>query len=375
MELKNLLRPSAAHRWLQCTGSIELIQKLSPDYLDSLTNEAAKEGQRLHRIASDILESIGALQKHGVTLPFKQALESVSDEDKVLIQPYVDYVSFEMGKQCTYFIETTMNSYDYNIQGTPDFISTHLCETNRCYATVVDLKTGRIPVNVVDNVQLKMYALLFIKNFSPHRHLPSFINFVIVQPKCEGITEHQITYTELMEWEQTTLLPALRAIDNKQYTYKTGDHCKYCPALSICPKVADEFKTIEKRSAELISVENLDYLFWVTEKEKEITQYLKTVKDFLVHGLKKGSIKSDMYMLARKYGNTQWRQDDIVVTDWLTKRGVDPFEKKLKSPTKVSRELEESVPEEFVERKCIGYKIENAQVAASKVFTKVEEKP
>jgi len=401
MNLSDVLRPSSAHRWLKCTGSVELTLKLTPDYLASLTNAAAKEGQRLHERAADVLTN-------------NMTLETISDDDKILIQPYIDYINHYIDTYISERIRLTphrsqksihdnpiLNTFGYvntndndepttmcvletrvkktysdiEIGGTPDFASCHTNDTGVTYVTIADLKTGQIPVPVIDNAQLKLYALLFLNffNFVNPKTKPYYINFMIAQAKCEGITEDQITYQSLKEWEQDTVIPVLEQIKNKNYTYNLGDHCTYCPARAICPEQEKQFKAVQSQTKEMINATNLDYLFWVAEKEKEVTDYIKTVKDFLIHGLTNNTIKSSTYALTPKFGYARWTIDSDKVMAWMVERGIDPIIKKLISPAQAKKELIGNLPANMTERPCIGYKIENSQKLVNKVFSKIEK--
>jgi len=404
MNLNDTLRPSSAHRWLKCTGSIELTLKLTPEYLASLTNAAAKEGQRLHERAADVLTG-------------KIPLDIISDDDKPLIQPYIDYINQYIDKyipkrhrltlhpsqrsisdseimstfgfvsnntnhrqtaMCTLETRAKKTYSNIEIGGTPDFASWHTNDIGITYVTIADLKTGQIPVDVANNTQLKLYALLFVASFGENQKLPYYINFTIAQAKCEGITEDQITYQSLKKWEQDTLIPVLKQIENQNYTYNLGDHCRYCPARPLCPEQTKQFRAVQSQTKEMLSAANLDHLFWVAEKEKEITDYIKVVKDFLIHGLTNNTIRSNKYALTPKFGHEKWKGTTEEVADWLTHWEVNPFEQKLISPAKARKELKnEEVQNEIsksqTERHCIGYKIENSQKLVNKVFSKIEK--
>jgi hypothetical protein len=89
---------------------------------------------------------------------------------------------------------------------------------------VLDYKSGKIPVEVIDNDQLLFYAA------SAYIHLNSkaeYIRMHIVQPN--NLVEWTISYVELGRW----IMKAQEAdakITAKDLTLVPNDHCTYCPA-------------------------------------------------------------------------------------------------------------------------------------------------
>lgn len=90
---------------------------------------------------------------------------------------------------------------------------------------VIDTKWGKIPVSVIDNDQLKFYAvcyaLLAPKAKGVHLH--------ILQPKADNMDTVFVTSTELKAFMDEAI-EAERKIMAHDLTLIPNDHCTFCPA-------------------------------------------------------------------------------------------------------------------------------------------------
>lgn len=90
---------------------------------------------------------------------------------------------------------------------------------------IVDYKMGKIPVEVVDNSQLKYYAVTYgflapkAKGVTVH----------IVQPFADNIVSWWVSATELKTFAQECI-DAEAAIDAGSVKFMPGSHCTFCPA-------------------------------------------------------------------------------------------------------------------------------------------------
>lgn len=93
--------------------------------------------------------------------------------------------------------------------------------------TVVDYKTGTIPVDVVDNDQLMFYAMSAYTSLYSETSKPKKIVMHILQPK--NLTSHEITTAELLNWARKARAADLRILKG-DLTLVPSDHCTFCPA-------------------------------------------------------------------------------------------------------------------------------------------------
>jgi hypothetical protein len=90
---------------------------------------------------------------------------------------------------------------------------------------IVDYKFGKISVDVLDNAQLKYYALAF----APLAPKAKGVWAHIVQPFAKNIDKVFITMAELEQFRLESVAAEV-AIDAGDVTFGPSDSCKFCPA-------------------------------------------------------------------------------------------------------------------------------------------------
>lgn len=154
------LSPSGSKRWFACPGSVVLEHGL-PDS----SNVYSDSGTAIHEVAA------WCLTEHKRALTRIGDLILVSDEGEParhveftedmadLAQGYVDFVRFE-GINHRVLVEKRVDFSDFvavpDQTGTADAI---IVNEEDGVLSLIDLKTGYRPVDVVENSQLMLYAL------------------------------------------------------------------------------------------------------------------------------------------------------------------------------------------------------------------------
>ena len=90
---------------------------------------------------------------------------------------------------------------------------------------IIDLKTGRIPVEVIDNKQMLFYAASY-GHLAPKA---TGITLHIVQPWADNTTAWFASAGEISKFMRETKL-AEAAIQGGDAAFGPGDHCMFCPA-------------------------------------------------------------------------------------------------------------------------------------------------
>lgn len=100
---------------------------------------------------------------------------------------------------------------------------------------VLDLKWGKIPVPVFDNVQTIFYSLCVL-DLAPKA---KGVTIHILQPRADNLEHQYISGVELLKW-QAKLHAAQARVNAKDLTFGPSDECKFCPAYphSRSPKGA-----------------------------------------------------------------------------------------------------------------------------------------
>ncbi len=233
---------SGAERWMNCAGSIELLQHLGveatsdePDY--QIEGVAGHEGAA-HALDYDLdaWELVGR-DFNNVTLT-----PALADP----LQVYLDYCRSLGGER---YVEYPISSPVHpNFYGTLDFGS--LGKT----IEIVDLKFGKgIMVEIEDNPQVKYYAFGLIDGLERHKgaqwRLDTVVGLTICQPRghhADGpVRRWETSVGDIKDWVHNTLVPAMHATEY-DHSLTVGEWCRFCPAKLVCPMLSGLFEAAAK---------------------------------------------------------------------------------------------------------------------------------
>jgi len=292
---------SSMYRWSACPGSVRLSKGL-----ESKSSKDAIEGTRAHGYAADILT--GKLKVTDKTL-FPGLSASSIDAVKV----YVEYVDSQLGNRPIVWIEKSfdLSAIYPGCYGTGD---TTLYHEEVKLLQVIDYKNGKgIPVEVWGNKQLRYYGLgayLALKD----KYDIEEVELVIVQPRCNHddgpIRKEKISAFELIEFAEelrsaaeATAKPNAPLVPAQN---KSG-HCRFCPALPICPAVKNKAQALAKREFKPISQGNYDpaELSETLSFLDTIEQWAKAVRTFAYEEASNGRMPPG-FKLVSKRNNRNW---------------------------------------------------------------------
>lgn len=238
------LSASGASRWLNCPGSVQLESQFA-----DTSSVYAQEGTLAHEIAELKLskwckKGIGPKKFNSAMEKFKTHELYQPEMDK-FTDEYVDFVKeIFMAYPSKPYIELEERVDFSNIVpegfGTADCIMIFGNDLN-----IIDLKYGKgVPVSPVDNPQLMLYALGAYNNYSFIYDIKT-VTMSIVQPRLGVFESYTVTVDELLQFADR-----VKPIADKAYNgsdeYKSGDHCKFCKAKSVCKaRAAEMFAVVE----------------------------------------------------------------------------------------------------------------------------------
>ena len=349
METENkhaLLGPSSAHRWLNCSGSIVLCKNILGH-----TNDAAKEGTRLHKVAEDTLSEY----LKNETLP------EVSKKD-TLVEVYVDYVIQQYAYhslfgECQVYLEQRLEQLNYKgneqyqIFGTLDCI----IETEEGLI-IIDYKSGYATVEVENNPQLILYGWLAAQKFKKE-----VLKYVIVQR--DVVKENEVSLGDKLENDKTvvTALNAQEKLNTEKFDFEQGNWCKYCPAKFSCKEYAKSISPVVAQLPDPASVsqEELAKLFTITNF---LEMYIKEVKKEVDVRTIENKIPLPGFKVIQGRGQRKWINPESEILDTLKQKNYkvgDITEKKLLSYTKIEK-IDEKAKEliaTLVEKQPGKYKV------------------
>lgn len=239
------LPPSASHRWGKCPPAMAYVDTLvsSKVMLPRIAGEAAERGTRIHEIAEPILR---------YTLEGKRAPKPEGDADEIAeAREYVAYVVERVAEANIY------GKVQYGVEARATFKNRKECwgscdfwMLNARRLTVIDLKSGFMYVDELDNTQLILYAMgicgMLESGPAPHVQLVDEIEICIWQPNGDReeparsivYTRHEFNLWSIKMYDRIDRAASYfgKPRAELEAAAVAGEHCTWCDALAICPK-------------------------------------------------------------------------------------------------------------------------------------------
>lgn len=302
-------------RWGVCPGSIKLSEGI-----ESNSSVYAAEGTIAHEIAAELL--LGRMPPVVGKKRIQDGHEiEITDEMMEAVEVYVDHIQDlirdkEGNLICETFVEQEFHLKDIhdNLWGTSDFTAYY--EESK-FLRVFDYKHGAgVPVEVENNKQAKYYALGSLLQLAKEDKIVSRVEVGIIQPRCphpDGVIRtHEFDAIELIDFG-AQLLEDVEATLKDDAPIVAGDHCRWCPAAAICPKLKNKAQEIAKQDfgagstlTEQTKMEQLPALLkWLPI----IEAWTKNVRHFAYEQAKAGK-RIEGWKLVEKRGKRDWVDED-----------------------------------------------------------------
>ena len=322
------LGASSSARWLNCTASVEA----GKGYKNT-SSGAAAEGTAAHELGELTLLDRTKPPTYYLGMKLLDAPDVVINTEMIHhINDYIDYIDSVATSTSTLMVEQEVSYSDYASGGfgTSDTI---IVDADVCH--IVDLKYGRGFVDVVDNSQLKLYALGTYQEF---KHLYDFDVFTlhIFQPRINNIASWSISLDDLLIFGQQ-VKEASDNIKSGNTEYAPSDKaCQWCNHKANCSALLTHTQKIigaEFDDLDLPEPETVDYQL-ILDNKSLIESWLKAVEEIAFEKLAdNGIIKG--YKLVNGRSTRKWIGNIEPLLIELF--GDDAFEKKILSPTKAMK--------------------------------------
>lgn len=313
--------PSSATRWLNCQGSFGLGLQLP----DAPSSEYADEGTRLHDVAAAYLRQDP-----------KNASPVMVQEDYLFLQPYLDHCMALIPRCNRYEIEQRQE-FSQLLFGTPDFIG-----IGPDWLEVVDLKTGAgIMVQPEENDQLLCYAFMVL-----HARQPNWnpkVRLTIAQPTDEErpIKSWQTTAEHVRAWG-VRAQAAMQAAIEGSFQLEPGDHCRFCKAKPVCPKLMGHVTDALPVVVRELRPDRLTY--WL-DKADLMQQWLDGLRE-VAHDLACSGHPIPGYELKPKRATRSWADEEQAAKIARSKRMKIFQPLKIMSPA-MAEKAHPNLPEEL----------------------------
>ncbi len=378
-----VLGASSAHRWMRCTGSPGLIDRLTRRGMidPGQSSVYADEGSAAHALAADCITAgrPAAEYVHGTVVmkdpvdgwmvvgvsggigSIKEPYFPVTEEMAENVQVYLDAIAAEKAllPAAEVLVETRvfpLADAEEEMFGTADVI---LWCPIEAILVVMDLKFGAgVVVEADHNEQTMYYGLGALRRVAGDAAVEAVckVRLVITQPRARHvdgpIRVFERTAQELVEWGGV-LRSAAAATKRADAPLAAGDWCKFCPAAALCPELRRQM--VETIKADFDAPVPVDPAAAVQrmlpdpEDERElgkamrlvplVDMWCREVEAIAQRRLEYGR-GVDGFKLVRKRANRRWKDPEAVETALRKKRGVkvdDIYDRKLRSPAQLEK--------------------------------------
>ena len=306
---------SGAERWFACPGSVAACADLP-----NTESEYAFEGSRYHGLAAYCLEHgfnadrfLGwgvsdkdQIYKPGVgEQPEKGLL--VTQEGAAAVQTYLNAVrEIAQGKEMDVEVKFHLAHIHPDLYGTADCV---IYDPKTYGLWVIDFKYGAgVVVDPEDNPQLLYYAVGAA--FAKSNRVVKEVHLGIVQPRAMGadVKWWAVDAIDLLDFAET-LREKVTATEADDAPRHAGEHCRFCPAAALCPKLAevaevapvDEYKPGRAYDPEALS-ESLGRI-------KALNGWIKAVESFALSEMRRGA-EIPGYKMVEKRAVRTWKDVD-----------------------------------------------------------------
>jgi len=330
---------STAKRVINCPGSVALVAKMPPK--DSSTY--ADRGTLLHNAMATILDSDTVTPESMLWTTYKgETLTGELLNEKILpALAALDAIDPEGVME--YAVETVVGFGAY-LPGV--FGSADLLGRLGTRAVVLDWKFGDgVAVSAEENEQGLFYAAAAMRTPETAWVFEGVeeVEIVIVQPPA--VKRWVTTVKRVKEFERA-LKRAVKASTMPDAAIVVGDHCRWCSAKPLCPKMTGAVDRAVKVQLENLPAETIGAYLGNADL---LEDWIKDLRALAMTMMEAGA-KVPGYKLVAKRSVRKWL-DERKAEYALAALGIDPTKLELVSPAqaeKLLKPLKQALPDDLV---------------------------
>lgn len=265
--LHAVLGASSAKRWLECTPSARLCERLETQFGKKESVYTA-EGTKAHALGE--LKIRRALyQADGMTAAGLAAMGSLEREAYGGINEFryqtlreeLGEIPRDMEQATDSYCDVVMHRFlsareadpgalllleqrlDYS-RWVPGGFGTGDCIIiSQALLEVLDYKHGvGVPVEAAGNPQIRLYELGALAKYGALFDFDR-VRGAIIQPRLDKLTEEELSTEELLAWARDEVVERARLAWAGEGEFRPGEHCRFCAAKAICSaRVAEALK-------------------------------------------------------------------------------------------------------------------------------------
>ena len=347
MQHSNIVGGSTAKRVINCPGSVALVQKMPPQP----SSKYADEGTLLHDTIADVLHHLKTPEDYLGRTHNEQVLTQELIDDKLHVAlKLLDEV--DPNQDMVYEVEQRVGFGDI-LPGV--FGSTDLIGRIGSRAIVLDWKFGDgVAVDATENPQLMFYAAAAMRTEGSKWAFEGAteIECIIIQPPA--IRRWVTTPKRIAEFEQQ-LVAAVKTAMKPDAPLMHGDHCRWCAAKPICPRMTGAVDRALKVQLESIDAATLGkYL----QNAELLEEWIKDLRA-LAHRMLEKNVPVPGYKLVAKQSRRKWTDEQAArkaLLDMGLKESV-VVETSIMSPAQAEKALKKrfsELPEGLIKSESSG---------------------
>lgn len=300
----------------------------------ALCPPSARLGKDIPDTSSKDAERGTRIHAAGEALLLGDPVDGLDDEEYQIAKLYAEYVWDVAGDEGVIHVEAEFHKelgvYNENFGGTADAVVVLGRNLH-----IIDLKSGRTPVQSKDNKQMLTYALGAWDRYG--RTNFDFIHLHIFQPS--NVSTIVYGAERMLRWVEELVVIGERADDPFEKPNPSAKACHFCKAKTVCPAMREKVLENAKQDFAENSLEKLldDAKLAITWAETIQEQAKQAILDGKDAG--KWTLKNGRKMISYK---------DKVGAEAYFAENVQAFE--LKSPSALKK-IGIEVPEQYLEEK------------------------
>ena len=330
MQHSNIVGGSTAKRVINCPGSVALVQKMPP----KPSSEHADRGTLLHDAISEFLDQFDKPITAWLGKTYKDQVltQELLDEKLAVALELLDEV--DPDKDMIYEVETRVG-FGELLPGV--FGSTDLVGRIGNRAIVLDWKFGDgVVVTAEENEQLMFYAAAAMRTPETAWAFDGAdeIMLVIIQPPM--IRRWTTTKDRIAQFERE-LVKAVKEAQQPDAKIQHGEHCRWCAAKPVCPKMTG---AVDRALVTQLKEIDVDTLGKYLKNADLLEDWIKDLRGLAMQLFEK-NLPVPGYKLVQKQARRQWA-DEAQAEAALMGLGIEPMKQELISPAQAEKELKKS---------------------------------
>lgn len=304
------LSPSSSHRWMVCTASANLEDKI-PD----VETVYSREGTLAHSLAELLLTKHFTVMRKST---FDKRLKEIQAHElytAAMLDLCTDYrdkiIEFVNAMPETPFIDIEKR-VDLSEVVPEGFGSCDCILIGSDLLHVIDFKYGAgVPVSAEGNPQLMLYALGALLEYELAYDFET-VRMTIYQPRLDSISTAELSADELRTWGEALRPIAQEAFDGPGEFCPGESTCRFCKVRATCRARADaNFELAKYEFAQPATLDH-DEIAEILGRVAELKSWAKDVEDYALEEARDHGVEFPGWKLVEGRSNRRYADQDAV---------------------------------------------------------------